>query len=132
MTLSAEFTGANNADFISDEQCNSSVIDAMIQNFAERLTRLAGRKYVRPLSFLGFGASRIIRDLIWELRCFFPDDHKYHKENGLYDFPYKKFKAIAMILLITPLTKIPAFRKKITKSMTKEIIKQFQKIIDSA
>ncbi len=131
INIDAECSGANNAGIISDEYGDSAMLDTVIQNFAERLVRLSDRKYIRPLSFLGYGATKIVRDLIWKIRFILPDDHKYYKENGLYDFPYKDLKAIAIILFITPLIKIPAFRKGLTKNMKTIMIKPYQKIINS-
>ena len=53
-----------------------------------------------------------LRDLTWGLsRFLFPDDHKYYKENGLYDFPYKDLKTIRPIILLKTLDKIPGFRE---------------------
>jgi len=127
---SAEFSHANYAGCVTDEYDDSAVIDEKLQALAEQLVYLSGKSYMRPVTFRGLGAHKIIRDLTWsKLRAIMPDDHRHYKENHLYDFPYKDYKSILMNLMMTPLTRIPAFRKVMTKKMDSMMILPYQRIV---
>lgn len=126
----AEYMEANYAGCVSDEYEDSAEIDAQLYALALRLVRFANRKYTGPITFLGLGIHKIIRDFTWgKLRFILPDDHKHHKENKRYDFPYKDISGILLSFFMIPLTKIPAVRKEITRSMKEAMIKPYQKII---
>lgn len=126
----AEYMEANYAGCVSDEYAASAEIDAQLYGLAGRLIRFADRQYTGPITFLGLGIHKIIRDLTWgKLRFILPDDHMYHKKNKRYDFPQKDAKSILLNLIMIPLTKIPSVRKEFTKGMNDAIIKPYQKII---
>lgn len=128
---SSEFSHANYAGYVSDEVEDSAVIDEKLQGLAEQLVYLSSKSYLRPVTFRGLGAHKIIRDLTWsKLRALMPDDHRHHKENRLYDFPYKDYKSILMNLMMTPLTRIPAFRKEMTKKMDSMMVLPYQRIVN--
>ncbi len=127
----AEYMEANYAGCVSDEYPDSAEIDAQLYGLANRLIRLADREYTGPVTFLGLGIHKIIRDLTWgKLRFILPDDHEYHKKNKRYDFPHKDIKSMLLNLIMIPLTKIPSVRKEITKGMNEAMIKPYQKIIE--
>jgi len=127
---SSEFSQANYAGYVTDEYEDSAVIDEKLHNLAEQLVYLSSRSYIRPVTYRGLGAHKIIRDLTWsKLRALMPDDHRHHKENHLYDFPYKDYKSILFNLTMTPLIRIPAFRKEMTKKMDSFMILPYKLIV---
>ncbi len=127
-----EYMRANPAGVVTDEYEDSARIDTQLQTFAERLIHFSNIGYVRPPTFLGAGSKKIVRDLIsGRGRFILPDDHKYHKKHGLYDYPYKNLKMMALNMIMIPLTKIPAIRKEITPKIKSEMIKPYQKIVNT-
>ncbi|MBT3255682.1 MAG: hypothetical protein HN366_04370 [Deltaproteobacteria bacterium] len=121
---------ANLVDFITDEYEDSTQIDALLQNFAKRLIRLADKNYVRPSNFLVIGGRKIFRDDIWgRLRFVFQADYRFYKEHGMYDFPQKDFGVRIKNSTMMLLTKIPAFKKEFIKRLKGEMIKPHQKIL---
>ncbi|MCU0822064.1 MAG: NAD(P)H-dependent oxidoreductase [Spirochaetes bacterium] len=127
---SYEYSQANYSGAVTDECGDSAVIDAELQGIAEQLVYLAGRKYVRPLTFRGLGARKLIRDLTWsKLRAIMPDDHRHHKKEKLYDFPYKDYQSILLNLMMVPMTKIKAVRTEMTRKMAEVMIKPYQTIV---
>ncbi len=129
----SEYTSANGAGMVTDEYGDSAHIDAQIQALAERLVSLAQKGYIRPPTFLGVGAMKITRDLTYgTTRFVFQDDYRYLKENGLYDFPQKDYKARAFNMMMVGLTKFPGFRKEMNKRLKKEMITKHEKIVASA
>jgi len=122
---------ANLVDFITDENEDSGQINALLENFARRLIRLADKDYVKPDNFLVIGGRKIIRDDIWgRLRFVFQADYRFYKEHGIYDFPQKDFRVRIRNSIMMLLTKIPAFKKEFVKKLKGEMIKPHQKILD--
>ncbi len=127
---SYEYAQANYAGTVTDECEDSAIIDASLHGLAEKLVYLSDTNYIKSQTYRGLGAQKIIRDLTWsKLRAIMPDDHKHHKKNKLYDFPYKDYKSIIMNLFLMPLTKIPAVRNEMTRRMSDVMIKPYQKIV---
>ena len=127
-----EIQQANIVDFITDECGDSAEIDALLLNLAAQLIRSAKDDYVKPVSFLGVGGKKILRDDIYgRLRFPFRADHSFYKANGLYDFPQKDYKARITNSIMTLLSKMPFIRKEIyTKRMKTELIKPLQKVLE--
>jgi len=126
----SEWQHANLVDFVTDEIGNSLEIDKQIQNLARQVIRAAESDYVKPPTFLGIGGIKIFRDAIYgRLRFPFQADHKFYKENGLYNFPQKDKKSRIQNMIMIILSKIPSMRKDIyQKRLKKEMIKPFENI----
>lgn len=126
-----ELQHANCAGFITDEYEDSAELDALLQNFADRLIRFADKNYIKPPTFLGVGGMKIFRDDIWgKLRFVFQADHRFYKKHGIYDFPQKDYKIRFRNEIMILLTKIPSFRKEFTRRIKEEMIKPYQKIFE--
>ena len=125
-----ELQHANLVDFVTDETGNSLEIDKQIHNLARQVIRDAESDYVKPSTFLGIGGNKIFRDAIYgKMRFPFQADHKYYKENDLYNFPQKDKKLRIQNMILILLTKIPSMRKDIyQKRLKKEMIKPFENI----
>ena len=123
-----EWQHANLVNFVTDENGDSDIIDQQIQNLAKQLIRASESEYIKPQTFLGVGGAKIFRDAIYgKMRFPFQADHKYYKENGLYNFPHKDIKTRIQNMTLTLLTKIPSMRREIYhKRMKKEMIKPFE------
>ena len=127
-----EWQQDNLVDFITDEYEDSAEIDALLESFAKSLIRFADKNYIKPPTFLAVGFSRIIRDDIWgRFRFIFQADHRFLKKHGMYDFPQKNLKTRIKNWIMIFLTKIPAFRKEFTKRINTEVIKPYQKILET-
>ena len=127
-----EWQQSNLVDFITDEHGDSVEMDALLQSFAERLIQLSDKRYIKPATFLGVAAVKILRDDVWgRLRFPFQADHRFYKNYGVYDFPQKDYKTRIRNGILILLTKIPSMRKEIyTNRMKAEMIKPFQKILE--
>jgi len=127
-----EWQQANNIGFVTDEYEDSVKVDNLIKELAKRSIVLAGKKYIKPQTFLGVGGRKIFRDDIWgKLRFVFQADHKYYKKTGFYDFPQNDFKTRATNLLMTLLTRIPKFKKGFQKDLKDLTVEPYRKAVDS-
>ena len=127
-----ENMGANLVGFVTDEPEDSAIIDAHIHDFAQRLSHLAVQNYLKPLTFLGVGGTKILRDEIWgSLRFVFLADHRYYKKHGSYSFPQKDYKTRIRNVFMTLLMSIPTIRKNIQKRLKDEMIKPLQYVVNN-
>ncbi len=116
----AELQRSNLAAFLSDEAAEETgesgapgVLDAALDQLAERLVRFAEAGYIRPRTFLGVAGMKIFRDDIWsELRVVFRADHKAYKRLGFYDFPQRKIGRRIAMGLAWFVTGLPGIRSR--------------------
>ena len=127
-----EWQKANLVDIVTDEYRDSAQLDGLLQNLAERLVYFSEKDYVKPQTFLGVGALKVFRDDIWgKLRFPFQADHRFYKKHGIYNFPYRDYKARAVNTALILLTKIPRIRKEIyRKRIRDEMVKPLQKAVE--
>lgn len=126
----AEMQQSNLAGIVTDEEKDSSILDAQIQNLAEQLLWSADHSYIKPGTFLHVGGMKIFRDEIWgNLRSVFYADHLYYKTHGFYDFPQKEIKHWLLNPFMHLLLKIPAIRKRVYKKELKHGMIRFLKQI---
>jgi len=129
---SAGYSGYNYVGRVTDECGDSAEIDVQLESLGEQLVRLAEKEYVKPPTFPAVALKTTLRDLTWGMsRFLFPDDHKYYKENGLYDFPYKDLKTIRQIILLKALDKVPGFREQFIKKIKTGMIMGHKKVVET-
>jgi hypothetical protein len=129
----AEVGQANLAGIVTDECEDSPELDRLVADLARRLVAAAEAGYVRPVTFLGKGGKKILRDEIWAgLRCVFPLDHRYYKRHGLYDFPRRTLKTRVSDAFFSVMMKLPSFRKKFQENMREGMIRPLVKVVEEA
>lgn len=115
----------------TDEISNQHTTDS-IQTIAEGLELAIENKFQRPANFYGVGGMKIFRDLIYTMQGMMKADHKFYKQQGLYDFPQKNKKKILAMKAIGFLTSIPQVQKEMKGNMTKYIVKPYEKVVLNA
>lgn len=117
-----ELQQSNLAAFISDETA-PTVLDAALDQLAERLVRFAEAAYIRPRTFLGVAGMKIFRDDIWSsLKVVFRADHKAYKRLGFYDFPQRRVGRRALMGLAWFITGLPGIKSKFRSMMRTQMI----------
>lgn len=111
---------------------NQSEEDAQeeIVTLAKKIEWAMVRHPERPANFQGVGGMRVFRDLIYESRGFMKEDHRFYRENNLYDFPHKKRSTIFQGYLIGLMMKIPAIRQRVLPRVKETMIKPYDKILE--
>ena len=134
-----ELQQSNLAAFISDEAVggaegavggraggtsgDAGVLDAVLDQVAERLVRFAENGYVKPRTFLGVAGMKIFRDDIWsELRVVFRADHKAYKRLGLYDFPQRRIGHRILMGLAWFITGLPGIRSRFPSMIRTQMV----------
>ncbi|MBN1614114.1 MAG: flavodoxin family protein, partial [Deltaproteobacteria bacterium] len=129
IVASSEIGRTNLVDIVTDESEDSKIIDALIQNGAERMMWLDERKFTRPPSFLYEGGHKIFRDLVWSTRSLFQADYRYYKRNKMFDFPQKDKRAKAFNKMMASLMKDPAAKEELRKVLKKEQVRPHLKVV---
>ena len=115
-------------DIVTDENIDTTTEN--IEKISKKLIWALENKITRPSNFLGVGGMKIFRDLIYTMRGFMIEDHKFYKANNLYDFPHKQKKEIFQGKLIGLLLKNKKMRAKILPTLKETMISKHQKVID--
>jgi hypothetical protein len=66
------------------------------------------------------------------MRIAFQADYRYYGEPGLFDFPQGDFSTRLFNAVIVPLTRIPAFRKKLFDDMKQHMVRPFEQVLREA
>jgi len=129
----AEMGLTNLVDIISDECVNSTQLDALLQNLANKCVQLSVENYVRPRTFLGVGGHKVLRDFIWARARFpFMADYKFYQEHGMFDFPQDDNRYLKWSQQMLDLVKTPEMKETVRKMIKTEMVKNYRKIAETA
>lgn len=103
-----------------------------IEILSKKLSFMLREETAPGKNFLGVGGMKIFRDLIYVMRGLMKADHKFYKENNIYDFPQKEVGRIALMKLVGGLMSLPGAQKQAKKMMGEAMVMPYQKIIDTA
>ena len=101
-----------------------------IRQLAENLAFAMDKKLTRPANFYGVGGMKIFRDLIYVMQGLMKADHKFYKQQGIYDFPQKQKKQILQMKLVGTLLAVPSIQKQTKGKMTEAIVGPYRKVIE--
>lgn len=90
-------TGGNFLCAVASDECDT---DKKIDELASTLTFALKTGHTAPQSFWGVGGTKIFRDLIYTMRGMMRADHKFYKEQKMYDFPQKQLAKSLMMYAV--------------------------------
>lgn len=129
----AEMSEANLVDIVTDECGDSSQLDALLHNFATKSVQFSVANYIRPSTFLGVGGHKLFRDFIWARARFpFLADFRYYQEHGMFDFPQEDKRYLKWSQQMIDLIKTPEMKETVRKMIKTEMVKNYQKIAETA
>ncbi len=124
--------GGCHALFLTDEVGSSAELDLLLDAMARRLAACSAAGYIPPHTFYAVGGHKIFRDGIYGgMRIAFQADYRYYREHGLFDFPGRDLGVRAFNALFTPLTRIPAFRRRILSDLRHRMVRPFGPVLGS-
>jgi len=125
--------GRCRALFVSDEVGGAPELDRFLDAMAKRLVQGSDTGYTPPPTFYGVGGHKIFRDFIFaRSRMVFQADYRYFVDHDLFDFPHKEYKVRLMNAILIPLTRVPAFRKKVFTGMKYHMTAPFRAVLKNA
>jgi multimeric flavodoxin WrbA len=129
----AEIGQTNLVGIVTDECQDSQELDRLLEDFAQRTVNCVQAGYIRPVTCLGKGGKKILRDEIWAgMRFVFPQDHQYYKRHGLYDFPRRSLKTKITEAFFGLMLKFPSFRKQFQAKMKEGMIRSLVEVLERA
>ncbi|MGD0354425.1 MAG: NAD(P)H-dependent oxidoreductase [Dehalococcoidia bacterium] len=128
----AEMSEANLAGVITDESGDSSTIDALLDDFAVKCVDYSQQKYIRPSTFLGVGGHKLFRDQIWSrLRFPFDADFRFYESHGMFDFPQNDTRYLEFSGQMVKMIQDPKMREMVRKMIKTEMLKGYQKVVET-
>ncbi len=122
---------SNFISIVTDEHEDDNEITNQLIDLAAKSVSFSKKGYIKPEDFMGIGGWAIFRDEIWgHIRMVWQADHKYFKENKLYNFPHKNYKSRIKNSVVMLLTKIPKIKKKFYSNARELSIKQLKKVVE--
>ncbi len=111
----------------TDEFNSDKAIDDMAKNMEYALQK----SYNQPQNFYGVGGMKIFRDLIWIMKGFMKEDHKFYKAHGQYDFPQKKKGNMLLMYLVGAALSSPKVKAKMGNKMNEGMLMPYKKVLDA-
>jgi len=112
---------------VSDEYEDSQYTTSRISDFAAQLIWALEKEYHKPVTFLGVGGHKTLRDLVKDMKPIFTEDYEFYKEHGLFDFPRQGIHDRAINTFLLPLLRIPEVRTGFQKRLKWGMIWPLQK-----
>jgi multimeric flavodoxin WrbA len=132
MLASAEMGEANLAGIVTDESGDSPQVDALIDSFAARCVDYSQQKYVKPTTFLGVGGHKLFRDEIWSrLRFPFDADFRFYESHNMFNFPQNDTRYLEFSGQMIKMIQDPQMREMVRKMIKTEMLKNYQKIVET-
>jgi len=102
---------------VTDEDPDIDATTRRLQGLARSVDRWAENPWHTPPTFLGVGAAKNFRDLIYTHKGIMSADHRYYRDEGLYDFPQKDWRSRLFQRFLLILRKLPWLRDKLARQM---------------
>ncbi|UCD83416.1 MAG: NAD(P)H-dependent oxidoreductase [Deltaproteobacteria bacterium] len=117
---------------VTDEAGDDDATFNLIKQLAQNVDRRLEDGGIYQTSFHSLGTHLILRDLIYNISFVLKADHEFFKENKLYDFPQKDWKARMTNILLTLLFKIPPIGRSARKEVKKMMVEPLQKFVEKS
>jgi len=114
---------------ISDESGDSAAITEILKDFSRTLIWALDRKARKPMTFLGLGAHKLLRDLVYEMSYVFRADNIYYKAHGLFDYPQNNVGKRLNNLFMQAILTVPQVREEFTKCSKDKMLEPYLKIL---
>ncbi len=127
-----EMGWTNLVDVITDEAEDSDMMTKQIRQFSRDLCWCLDNNFIRPFTFRKEGGYKIFRDLIYEMKFLFTQDHKFYKNHDLYDYPQKKYKTRIKNFFLKILFSTPGIRERAKAKMKEYMVMPLEEVIEEA
>jgi multimeric flavodoxin WrbA len=129
-TCFAETFGLNIAGWVTDEYADSEQVTALLSDLSNRIIWGLETNYKQPVSFLGTGGRKLLRDINFVAGFIFVENFRYYKEHDLFDFPHSEWKMRLTGVLLRKLLKLPGFRRKFQAQMNAKMLEPLENAVE--
>ena len=121
-----------NLGFITDEVKSSDEFQTQLDTLFDLIQFRTEHYWKAPNTFLGVGAKKLFRDLVYEQRGIMNADYEYYRTHNLLDFPTRNFAGRFKSALLRTFFKIPSVRKNLQNKIMDNGLKPLQKKVVEA
>jgi len=114
---------------VSDECGDSALLTEILKDFSRTLIWAVDRKAQKPMTFLGLGAHKVLRDLVYEMSYVFRADNIFYRAHGLYDYPQNNVGNRLNNLFMQAILAVPQVRDEFQKSSKDKMLEPYLKIL---
>ena len=126
-----EVGGCHRLGVISDEHGSSEALTELLVSLARTTDGWIERPWVSPATFRGVGAQKNFRDLIYTYRGVMPADHRFYRDNGLYDFPTRDWSTRLFQSALLLLRRIPGLNRRMIRWMMGGKMRSYTKLLET-
>ncbi|MDE7018671.1 MAG: NAD(P)H-dependent oxidoreductase [Lachnospiraceae bacterium] len=116
-------------NFLAGIATNEGVGEDCVRTCADKLAYALVHRMTVNENFYGVGGKKIFRDLVYEMQGLMHADHKFYKEQHLYDFPHKSIGTILFMKIVGLLLRMPQTRTQARAKMTEGMLMPYEKIL---
>ncbi len=127
-----EVGGCHRIGVVTDELTSDDGLTAALVSLARTADRWIEQPWHAPATFRGVGAQKNFRDLVYSYRGLMSADHRYYRDNGLYDFPTRDLGAWLFQSAILLLKRIPTLNRKAVRWMMSGKMRNYARLLETA
>ena len=116
---------------VTDEDPDGDATTRRLQSLARSVDRWADSPWQTPPTFLGVGAAKNFRDLIYSNKGIMSADHRFYRDEGLYDFPQRDWGNRLFNRALLILRKIPWLQKRLAKQMMSGHVRAHRQLLEA-
>lgn len=131
LEASIEVAHVHRLGIISDEYPDPQATVNAIRDMALSLERWIVAPWQVPQTFLGVGGHKVFRDLVYDMRGVMTADHRFYRDQGLYDFPQKRLRRRIFNRIMLTTTLFPSVRERILKSSGDQRFRGLREVVES-
>lgn len=118
-------TGGN---FLCGVASDETEVDKQIDALAKTLAFAIETHHTAPQNFWGVGGMKIFRDLIYGMRGMMRADHKFYKQQGIYDFPQKNVGKSLMMYAVGAMLSSEKILSKMGNKMNEGMLMPYKQV----
>ncbi len=126
-----EVGGCHRLGVVTDEHASGDALTRILVSLAQTADRWIEQPWVSPATFRGVGAQKNFRDLIYSYRGIMSADHRFYRDNGLYDFPTRDRSTWLVQTALLWLRRIPGLNRRIVRWMMGGKMRTYSKLLET-
>ena len=117
---------------VTDEDPDSEVTTARLRSMVAAAERWLENPWYAPSTFLGAAADKNFRDLVYSHRGIMPEDHRFYRDHGFYDFPQYRIGERVFNTVLYALRCVPFLKRKMIEIVRSGHTRSLRKVLETA
>ena len=126
-----EVGGCHRIGVVTDELASDEDLTAVLASLASTVDAWIAQPWHAPATFRGVAAQKNFRDLIYSYRGLMSADHRYYRDEGLYDFPQRDLGTRLFQSALLLLKRIPALNRKAVRWLMSGKMRNYARLLEN-